>query len=189
MLSEIQNPSFTGSRSRLADYLSAWRSDKGNVCPKAVTVISEMLPIDPVTGRRISSLTASAFCMKPSATLNTRQAQVMNILKQDVHGFAEAHHLALRFRTMPRYGHLHHLSQWIAAAAKSDIYALQPFAKALRRDGEAIRNAIVEPRSSGQVEGQINRLKTIMRSMYGRDGIGLLRVRMLPLSQFSEHHI
>ena len=110
LLSEIQNLGFTGSRSRLADYLSVWRSDKGNVCPKAVTVISEMLPIDPVTGRRISSLTASTLCMKPSATLNTRQAQVMHILKQNVHGFAEAHHMVLRFQTMLRYGHLHHLS-------------------------------------------------------------------------------
>ena len=90
---------------------------------------------------------------------------------------------------MLRYGHLHHLSHWIAAAAKSEVYALQRFAKALKRDGDAIRNAIVEPWSSGQVEGQINRLKTIKRSMYGRGGIGLLRARLLPLSQFSEHHI
>ena len=112
LLSEIQNLGFTGSRSRLADYLSAWRSDVGNACPKTVNVISEMLPIDPVTGRRISSLTASALCMKPSATLNTHQAQVMHILKQKVYGFAEAHDLVLRFQTMLRYGHLHHLSQW-----------------------------------------------------------------------------
>jgi hypothetical protein len=99
LLSEIQKLCFTGSRSRLADYLSAWRSDVGNACPKTVNVISEMLPIDPVTGRRISSLTASALCMKPSATLNTHQAQVMHILKQNVYGFAEA--------------------------AKSEVYALQ----------------------------------------------------------------
>ena len=165
LLSEIQRLGFTGSRSRLADYLSAWRSGKGNACPKAVTLMSEMLPIDPVTGRRISSLTASALCMKPSATLNTHQSQVMHILKQKVYGFAEAHHPALGFQTMLRYGHLHHLSQWIVAAAKSEVYALQRFAKALKRDGDAIRNAIVEPWSSGQVEGQINRLKTIKRSM------------------------
>jgi transposase len=168
LLSEIQKLGFTGSRSRLADYLSAWRSDVGNACPKTVNVISEMLPIDPVTGRRISSLTASVLCMKP---------------------FAEAHDLVLRFQTMLRYGHLHHLSQWIAAAAKSEVYALQRFAKALKRDRDVIRNAIVEPWSSGQVEGQINRLKTIKRSMYGRGGIGLLRARLLPLSQFKKHHI
>ena len=147
--------------------------------------VSEMLPTDPVTGRRISSLTASALCMKPSATLNTHQAQVMHILKQRVYGFAEAHHLVLGFQTMLRCGHLHHLSQWIVAAAKSEVYALQRFAKALKRDGDALRNAIVEPWSSGQ----INRLKTIKRSTYGRGGIGLLRARLLPLSEFSKHQI
>ena len=57
--------------------------------------MSEMLPIDPVTGRRISSLTASALCIKPSATLSTRQAQIMYILKLNVRGFVESHHLTL----------------------------------------------------------------------------------------------
>jgi transposase len=35
--------------------------------------------------------------------------------------------------------------------------------------------------SSGQAEGQINRLKTLKRAMFGRAGIELLRARMLPL--------
>ncbi|WP_246719578.1 hypothetical protein [Methylocystis sp. H62] len=48
------------------------------------------------------------------------------------------------------------------------------------RDIEAVRNAIVEHWSSGQAEGQINRLKTLKRAMYGRAGIELLRARMLP---------
>jgi hypothetical protein len=37
-------------------------------------------------------------------------------------------------------------------------------------------------RSNGQTEGQINRLKTLKRSMYGRAGTELLRARMLPLT-------
>jgi transposase len=52
----------------------------------------------------------------------------------------------------------------------------------LRRDIEAVRNAISEPWSNGQTEGQINRLKTLKRSMYGRAGTELLRARMLPLT-------
>jgi transposase len=35
--------------------------------------------------------------------------------------------------------------------------------------------------SNGQTEGQISRLKTMKRAMYGRAGITLLRARMLPL--------
>jgi transposase len=52
----------------------------------------------------------------------------------------------------------------------------------LSRDFDAVRNAIAEPWSSGQAEGQINRLKTLKRAMFGRAGIELLRARMLPLN-------
>jgi transposase len=43
------------------------------------------------------------------------------------------------------------------------------------------------PWSNGQAEGQINRLKTIKRAMYGRACAELLRARMLPLNN-SHHH-
>jgi transposase len=46
-----------------------------------------------------------------------------------------------------------------------------------------VRNAVTQPWSSGQVKGQINRLKTLKRAMYGRAGVDLLRARMLPLHQ------
>jgi transposase len=66
---------------------------------------------------------------------------------------------------------------------QSGIFALQRFAKTLRRDADAVRNAISEPWSSGQVEGQINRLKAMKRALHGRAGRELLRARMLPLHQ------
>jgi transposase len=35
--------------------------------------------------------------------------------------------------------------------------------------------------SNGQTEGQINRLKTLKRAMYGRAGVELLRAWKMPL--------
>ena len=49
------------------------------------------------------------------------------------------------------------------------------------RDLDAIRNAIEMPWSNGQAEGQINRLNTLKRAIFGRAGPELLRARMLPL--------
>jgi transposase len=40
---------------------------------------------------------------------------------------------------------------------------------------------------NGQTEGQINRLKTLKRAMYGRAGAELLRARMLPFHAYSDH--
>ena len=45
----------------------------------------------------------------------------------------------------------------------------------LRHDYAAVHAALVEPWSSGQAEGQINRLKMLKRQMYGRAGFVLLR--------------
>lgn len=57
---------------------------------------------------------------------------------------------------------------------------MQQLARTLSPDIEAIRDDIAEPWSSGQADGQINRLKTLKRAMYGQAGIELLRARMLP---------
>jgi hypothetical protein len=41
---------------------------------------------------------------------------------------------------------------------------------------------VTEKWSNGPVEGQVNRLKTIKRQMYGRAGVELLRARLIPLT-------
>jgi transposase len=50
----------------------------------------------------------------------------------------------------------------------------------LRRDLEAVEQAITSRWSNGPVEGHINRLKMITRQMYGRAGFELLRARVPP---------
>ena len=73
------------------------------------------------------------------------------------------------------------MDAWLRDARASEIYAMQRFAKTIRQDLEAVRNAVSEPWSNGQTGGQINKLKTLKRAMYGRAGVDLLRARMMPL--------
>jgi transposase len=63
---------------------------------------------------------------------------------------------------------------------------MRRFARALRRDIEAVRNAMLETWSNGQTEGQI-RLKTMKRTMYGRAGVDLLHARSMPLQNWVLH--
>ncbi len=58
---------------------------------------------------------------------------------------------------------------------------MRSFVRKWRQDIDAVQNAILEPWSNGQVERQINRLKTLKRAMYGRASVELLRARMMPL--------
>jgi transposase len=68
------------------------------------------------------------------------------------------------------------LTPWLEATAATELAG---FVTGLRQDEEAVRAAIAEPWSNGQVEGQVNRLKLIKRSMYGRAKFDLLRQRVL----------
>ena len=68
------------------------------------------------------------------------------------------------------------LKAWIKAARGS---ALDGFAGGIERDKAAVVATIATPWSTSPAEGQINRLKAIKRSMYGRAGFDLLRQRVL----------
>jgi transposase len=91
------------------------------------------------------------------------------------------------FRGLLRGGTIEVLNTWLSDAVSSGIHAMRQFAATLRRDLAAVRNAISEPWSNGQTEGQINRLKTLKRAMYGRAGTELLRARMLPHHAGCDH--
>jgi len=71
------------------------------------------------------------------------------------------------------------LDAWVTEAKACDASAIASFAAGLNGDASAVRAALTEPWSSGQAEGQINRLKLIKRQSYGRAGLDLLRRRMV----------
>ena len=56
---------------------------------------------------------------------------------------------------------------------------LEEFAASLRRDIAAVQAALDLPWTTSPAEGQINRLKMVKRTMYGRAGFQLLRARVL----------
>ena len=119
--------------------------------------------------------------MKPSKTLTPPQAVKVAALKEASPGFVIMRRLAMRFRGILRGDNSDKLDEWLDDAQSSGISSIERFARVLHRDIDAVKNAITEPWSNGQAEGQINRLKTLKRAMYGRAGVELLRARLLPL--------
>ena len=89
---------------------------------------------------------------------------------------AQAVELSKAFSTMIKNGLADQLDGWISAAENGGF---KGFARSLRQDRDAVHAALMLPWSTGPVEGQINRLKVIKRSMYGRAGFDLLRHRVL----------
>jgi transposase len=67
------------------------------------------------------------------------------------------------------------LEQWTAQAVAGGVPELMAFATKLRQDWDAVLAALTLPYRQGQTEGQVNRLKLLKRSRYGRANFDLLR--------------
>lgn len=93
-----------------------------------------------------------------------------------------AYHLARQFQRMIRDHSDAPLAQWLHSCLEVDIPDLQTFAAGLQREEPSISLALSTPWNNGPVEGHVNRLKFIKRSMYGRAKFDLLRIRVLAAS-------
>lgn len=189
LLAEISQRGYTGSHSHLARFLAPWRmaittmpADPSCQLQTEAGIPPQMAALDPMTGRRISSLTAAALCVKPRGEMTLRQIVNVDLLKATSAEFATMRGLAMRFAGLLRGSDTGKLDVWLRDARHCGLHALRSFVRKLRQDIDAVRNAILEPRSNGQVEGQINRLKTLKQAMYGRASVELLRTRMMPLN-------
>ena len=89
------------------------------------------------------------------------------------------HTLVQSFGQMARKREGHRLEDWKKHVAESGLCEVQRFAKGLERDKEAVLAGLTVVHSNGQVEGQVNKLKLLKRTMYGRAGFSLLRQRVL----------
>jgi transposase len=83
------------------------------------------------------------------------------------------------FQQLQSQGSADGFDLWLDETEKCEVKKLRDFASGLRQDYEAVRAAFEVDWSNGQVEGQVNRLKTIKRQMYGRAKFDLLRARVL----------
>ena len=84
--------------------------------------------------------------------------------------------LAQRFGAMVRTRSADALTPWLADARNSELHG---FAAGLRQDEQAVRAGLTLPWSSGQVEGQVTRLKLVKRQSYGRAKLDLLKAHLV----------
>jgi hypothetical protein len=188
LFSDIRHRGYTGSYSHLARFLAPWRGNSSSeeagdlaASDQEAPAAPRALTLDPMTGRQISPLTAAALCVKPRGQMTARQIVNVDVLKAASPEFTTMRQLAMRFQGLLRGGTVEGLDIWLTDARTSGIYGMRRFARTLRQDIDAVRNTVLERWSNGQVEGQINRLKSLKRTMYGRASVDLLRVRMMPL--------
>ena len=153
LLQEIKARGYTCSFSNLERLLAKWRTPKREVARPALAA-PRTQPVDPATGRLISPIVAAALCVKPRGLLTSAQAAKVDVMKSEWPDFAAMRRLAMRFRGMVRSKNTGNLDTWLKDVHQSGLDAMQRLARTLRRDIDAVRNAITEQWSNGQTEGQ-----------------------------------
>jgi transposase len=108
--------------------------------------------------------------------MSKTEALLVAAIETAAPALAVARDLIDRFHAMIRARDTAALDPWIGEARQSLLASL---ATGIAADYDAVRNALNEPWSNGQTEGQITKLKLVKRQMYGRAKLDLLRARLL----------
>ncbi|MER7541216.1 transposase [Streptomyces sp. NPDC097704] len=160
---EIRERGYTGSIQVVRRHLAKLR--EGTVEP---------VRADIPRPRRIAS-----WIMRPRETLTDQEVEKLLDVRVACPDIARACDLARCFRDLlvSRRGGL--LLDWIRQAEQDAPAPVRSFAAFLRQDLDAVTAGLTLEWSSGKVEGNVNRVKTIKRVMYGRASFRPLRIRVL----------
>ena len=131
---------------------------------------------DQTTGQLLATCQLARLLMADGTTLTEGNRSLVTHLLEEVSPVASAITVARQLNGLLRRKTSGSLAQILDAAAATP---LRDFAAGLRRDLGAIQAALDLPWTTSPVDGQINRLKTLKRTMYGRVGFPLLRARVL----------
>jgi transposase len=165
---EIREKGYQGKRAMVARFVAGWRKIGKAASPKAP--------------ERVSPKHAAILVTRPEDQMTDEQQQLFDRITIQCPEVINLRQIALRFRAALTADESTQLRQWIEGAKRSEFGAVVRFAYGLQKDISAVAAAVDTSWSTGQVEGQINRLKAIKRQMYGRAGFELLRARVLPYS-------
>lgn len=166
LFEEIRAQGYRGGRSMVAQHVATWR----NALPSLPALRTQ-----PITPKQ-----AAIWLTKPPGQLTAEQQTLLDQLSAQCPDLPRLRELSTEFREVFQRGEGQALRAWMMRAEHSGIGPLTRFAAGLQKDLAAVLAAVETSWSNGQVEGQINRLKTLKRQMYGRAGFALLRARVLP---------
>ena len=127
----------------------------------------------------LSSKKTIWLLVKESATLDQEEQENLSLLRQSSATADVVYHLVQDFEEMVRLRQGERLDEWLKSVEASAIAELQAFAAGIQRDKATVQAGLTFPYNNGLLEGHLNRLKLIKRSMYGRAHFDLLRLRVL----------
>jgi transposase len=174
---ELKQRGYHGKRSIVYSYIGRLRQAQG-LAPKQRTGATTGAVVDAATPPVPPRSLAWAVLRRAEKQDDDDRQRIAAVCAVDPI-VDEAVQLTQAFAGLVRDRHADQLDSWLEQATASAAAPFRNFAASLRRDYAAVRAGVSSAWSSGQVEGQINRLKMIKRTMFGRAKLDLLRQRVL----------
>lgn len=169
----IQAQGFGGSWHYLGRYLTQWRIQSGRTRrPSPYPVLTPM--VLPPRRRAVSARRLRWWCCTDRAKLTWEQQALLDEVYQRCSDLLTMQQHLTRFMTIVRQRDRTSLKPWLQDAEQTKVPDLLGFVQGIRRDFAAVAGALEFGYSQGVVEGQINRLKTIKRQLYGRASLRVL---------------
>jgi len=163
---ELKELGYTGVASWVCRYITCLRQAAANAPPAKAPATRQV----------------AAWMLCRTRDLEAKQKAFLAALCQYCPALQHAYDLAQQFVGMVRERNRKALPVWMQTATDSGNAVLARFATSLKQDLAAVEAGLSLEWSNGQTEGQVNRLKLVKRSMYGRAKFDLLRVRVLPMA-------
>jgi len=171
---EIKEQGFGGPYNAVCRYLARWWRDN---LPLRLQRRKHAQPV--TTIKTPSARRTMWLLLRDDARRKPDEQAFVTQLVEQCPEAKTAQRLARQFAGIVRERKIEAIDKWMAEAAASGLAEMCGFVTGLRRDLAAIKAALTYEWSNGQVEGQVNKLKTIKRQMFGRANFDLLRQRVL----------
>ncbi len=169
---------FGGSRPYLGRYLTQWRTEsgrKGRPSPHPVLTPTVL----PRRQRAMSARRLRWWCCTDASELTAGETALLQEYYQRCPDLLTMQQHLTGFMQLVRQRDRSSLEGWLQQAEYTQLSDLLGFVQGIRRDFAAVAGALEYAWSQGVVEGQINRLKTIKRQLYGRASLHVLKQHVL----------
>jgi transposase len=166
---EIVSQGYTSSRMTVERFLLGLRDLEKQGQPPAVL----SAPVEMTPHRAVGIL------LKRTEERTQEETQALLRIGQIHPDTARTRRLMQQFQQMLRERRGDELHAWLETALHSEIPEWRAFVRKLRQEHAAVQADLTLNWNNGPVEGHINRLKFVKRSMYGRANFDLLRFRVL----------
>lgn len=165
---EIQKQGFSGTRS----LVSRWIRQQGHSVRQKQQVTKAQRASMP------RPIQLASVLLRHDEDYSDKQKEIWGRLQQD-NELVQWRELACQFLTMLRQQEGEKWPGWVKRCLAFSAKELRNLVLGFMKDEAAVRQAIMQCWSNGQVEGHVNRLKYLKRQMYGRANFDLLRLRVL----------